>query len=117
MSYLSKNKDTGVTQVGYLRIIGSLICLMTCTRPNIAYTVSKLTRYTSNPSDDHWKWIVRVLRCLRYTRDCGLHYTKYPAIVEVYSDTNLIFDIKDSKSISRFIFILGSVTILWKSSK
>ena len=34
---------------------------MNCTRPDIAYAVSKLSRYTSNPGEDHWKAIVRVL--------------------------------------------------------
>ena len=40
--------------VEYSQIIGSLMYLMNCTRPDIAYTTSKLNRYTSNPSDDHW---------------------------------------------------------------
>ena len=56
-------------------MIGSLMYLMSCTRPYIAYAVSKLSRYTSNPNGGHGKGIVRVLRYLRYTRDYGLHYT------------------------------------------
>ena len=80
--HLSKNKGESVSQVEYSRVIGSLMYLMSCTRPDIAYTVSKLSRYTSNPGADHWKAIVRVLRYLRYTRSYGLHYTRYPAVLE-----------------------------------
>ena len=70
--HLSKNRGEGISQVEYSRLIESLMYLMSCTRPDIAYTVSRLSRYTSNPSADHWKAIVRVLRYLRYTRNYGL---------------------------------------------
>ena len=98
-------------------MIGSLMYLMSCTRPYIAYAVSKLSRYTSNPNGGHGKGIVRVLRYLRYTRDYGLHYTRYPAVLEGYSDANWISDVKNSKSTSRYVFTLGGVAISWKSSK
>ena len=80
--HMSKNKGESVFQLEYSRVIESLMYLMSCTRLDIAYTVSKLSRYTSNPNDDHWKGIKRVLRYLRYTRDYGLHYTKYLAVLE-----------------------------------
>ncbi|KAK6160134.1 hypothetical protein DH2020_003515 [Rehmannia glutinosa] len=115
--HLSKNRGEVVSQVEYSRVIGSLMYLMSCTRPDIAYAVSKLSRYTSNPGHDHWKGIVRILRYLRYTRDFGLHYTRYPAVIEGYSDANWISDIKDSKSTSGFVFTLGGAAISWKSSK
>ena len=51
--YLSKNKGESVSQVEYSRVIGSLMYLMSCTRPNIAYSVSKLSSYTSNPGAKH----------------------------------------------------------------
>ena len=58
--------------------------VMNCTRPNIAYSVSKVSRYTSNPGVDHWKAIIRVLRYLRNTLNYGLHYTRYPSLLEGY---------------------------------
>ena len=70
------------SQQEYAQAIGSLMYLMNGTRPDIAYAVSKLSRYTSNPGPDHWKAIVRVLRYLKYTKNYGLHYSKYPAILE-----------------------------------
>ncbi|KAA3458783.1 Zinc finger, CCHC-type [Gossypium australe] len=70
--HLSKNKGESVDQVEYVKLIGSLMYLMSCTRSNITFTVSSLSRFTSNPRENHWKTIVRVLRYLRYTRatDC-----------------------------------------------
>ncbi|XP_057468692.1 uncharacterized protein LOC130757890 [Actinidia eriantha] len=85
--------------------------------PDIAYSVSRLSRYTSNPGSDHWKAIVRLLRYLRYTRDFGLHYTKFPAVLEGYCDANWISDMKDSKSTSGYVFVLGGAAVSWKSSK
>mgnify|MGYP003702928687 CR=1 FL=1 len=60
---------------------------------------------------------MRVLRNLHYTRDYGLHHTRYPAVLEGYSDTNWISDIKDSKSTSGYVFTLGGAAVFWKSSK
>ena len=91
--------------------------LMTCTRPDLAYAVSRLSRYTSNPSEDHWKAITRVLRYIRYTRDYGLHYTRDPAVIEGYTDANWISDIKDHRSTSGYVFTLAGAAIAWKSSK
>ena len=91
--------------------------VMNCTRPDIGYSVSKLSRYTSNPGVDHWKEIIRVLRYLRYTQNYGLHYTRYPAVLKGYSDANWISDIKDTKSTSGYVFTLSGAVVSWKSSK
>ena len=59
-----------------------------------------MSRYTSNPREDHWKAIVRVLRYLRYTLNYGLHYTRYLFILRVYNNVNWISVTKDTKSMS-----------------
>ena len=55
--HLAKNNGLGVSQVEYSRIIGSLMYLMNCTRPDLAFAVSKLSRYTKNPGVNHWNAI------------------------------------------------------------
>ncbi|KAL0388370.1 UNVERIFIED_CONTAM: Retrovirus-related Pol polyprotein from transposon TNT 1-94 [Sesamum radiatum] len=105
--HLAKNKDEPECQIEYSRIIGSLMYIMNCTRPDIAYAVNKLNRFTSNPSKDHWKGLIRVLRYLKYTSNYGLHYTRYPAVLEGYSDANWISDSKDTKSTSGYVFTIG----------
>ena len=77
--------------------------LMSCTRPDIAYSISKLSRFTSNPGDDHWKAIIRVLRYLKETRDYGLHYGRYPTVLEKYTDANWISIKKALKSTSGYV--------------
>ena len=115
--HLSKNTGSGISQLEYSRIIGSLMYLTNCTRPDIAQAVNRLSRYTSNPGHNHWKAIVRVLRYLRETSKYGLHYERYPAVLEGYSDANWISDTVDSKSTSGFVFTLGNAAVSWKSSR
>ena len=86
--HLTKSKGQRISQLEYLRIIGNFMYIMNCTRPDIAYSISKLSRYTSNPGENHWKALVKVLRYLKYTKNYGLHYTWYLAILEGYSDAN-----------------------------
>ncbi|GKB80230.1 retrotransposon protein, putative, ty1-copia subclass [Tanacetum coccineum] len=109
--HLSKNKGLGVAQLKYSRIIGMLMYLMTGTRPDLAYVVSRLSRYTSNPSYAHWKAITRVLHYLRYSRDYRQHYDRHLAVIEGYIDANWISDIKDSRSTSGYVFTLGGAAI------
>ena len=115
--HLSKNKGEGVSQGEYAKIIGSLMYLINCTRPDISFTVNRLSRYTSNLGVDHRKAISKVLRYLRYTRDYGLHYTTYPTVLEGYSDSNWISSVKSSKSTSGYIFTLAGGAVSWKTTK
>ncbi|KAL0294458.1 UNVERIFIED_CONTAM: Retrovirus-related Pol polyprotein from transposon RE2 [Sesamum radiatum] len=39
--------------------------LMNYTRPDIAYVVSRLSRYTHNPNKEHWDTLRRLLRYLK----------------------------------------------------
>ena len=74
------------------------------TRPDIAYSVSRLSRYTSNLGKDHWEALVRVLRYLKYTITYVLYYTGYPLVLEGYSDANWISDNIETKSTSGYVF-------------
>ena len=91
--------------------------LMSCIRPNIAYAVNRFSRYMSSPRDMHGQGIARVLKYLRFTRDYGLHYTRYPMVLEGYSDVNWISNVKDSKSHIGYAFTLRGGAVSWKSSK
>ncbi|XP_073121997.1 secreted RxLR effector protein 161-like [Henckelia pumila] len=116
-THLAKNRGEPISQVKYARVIGSLMYLTNCTRPDLAYTVNKLSRFTSNPSEDHWKALMRVLGYLKYTSSYGIKYTKYHAVLEGYCDANWISDTKYSKSTSGYVFTIGGGAVSWRSSK
>ena len=48
----------------YSSVMGSLMYAQVCTRPNIAFVVSMLGRYLSDPGQSHWKVAKKVLRYL-----------------------------------------------------
>ncbi|KAK6117910.1 hypothetical protein DH2020_048347 [Rehmannia glutinosa] len=105
-----------VDQTRYRALIGSLLYLTT-SRPDITFVVDILSRFTSNPSHEHWKALTKVLKYLKYTLEYGLYYLRYPAVLEGYSDTSWISDSKDSYSTSGYIFTIGGGAVSGKSTK
>ena len=64
--HLGKNNGDSTTQLEYSYIICSFMYIMSCTHPDIAYDVSKLSHHTNNLGQDHWKAILRVLAYLKH---------------------------------------------------
>ncbi|KAA0060459.1 hypothetical protein IC582_014232 [Cucumis melo] len=101
---LFKNTGDSVNQTEYASIIGSLRYAVDYTRPSIAYAVGLLCRFTSRPSLEHWNAIERVMRYLKKTQNLGLHYNKFPVVLEGYSDADWNSLLDDSKATSGYIF-------------
>ena len=81
------------------------------------FAVSKLSRFVSNPGDDHWCALERVLRYLIGTMSYGIHYTGYPRVLEGYCDANWISDADEIYATSGYEFSLGGGSVSWKSCK
>ena len=64
-------------EVPYLSAIGALMYLANCTRPDIAFSVNLLARYSSAPTLRHWNRVKHLLRYLRGTSDMGSFILKY----------------------------------------
>ncbi|CAM8957219.1 unnamed protein product [Rhodiola kirilowii] len=115
--HLLPNKGDPMSQLEYSRVIGSLMYAMTSTRPDIAFAVGKLNRYTSNLSVDHWQAVHRVLRYLKGTMNLGLVYSDFPSVIEGFSDARWISNEEDHSSTSGWVFLLGGGAISWASKK
>ncbi|KAL0368507.1 UNVERIFIED_CONTAM: Retrovirus-related Pol polyprotein from transposon TNT 1-94 [Sesamum calycinum] len=105
---LFKNESgVSVAQLRYSQIIGSLQYLANGPRPDISFSVSKLARYTSCPDKTHWGALDRVLRYLKGTVSLAIHYGRFPAVLEGYSDASWIAKNSRSNGCSGYVFTLG----------
>jgi hypothetical protein len=114
---LQPNKGCPVAQLEYSKVIGCLMYAMTCTRPDIAYAVGRLSRYTSNPSKEHWHAVKRVLKYLKGTMNYCLTYSGEPSVLEGYTDASWVTYVEDHASTSGWIFNLGGGAVSWGSKK
>ncbi|CAL8996920.1 unnamed protein product, partial [Prunus brigantina] len=120
--YRPKGDDEMVLgpEVPYLSAIGALMYLAQCTRPDIAFSVNLLARYSSAPTSRHWTGIKHILRYLRGTTDMGLFYsselTDAPSIVG-YADAGYLSDPHQGRSQTGYVFTCGGTAISWRSTK
>nr|GEW57327.1 zinc finger, CCHC-type [Tanacetum cinerariifolium] len=87
---LMPNKGLAVSQLEYSRVIGCLMYVMTCTRPDIAFALGKHSR---------------------------LVYSDYPSVLEGYTNASWISNTEDNLSTSGWVFLLGGGAIFWASKK
>ena len=58
----------------YREAVGSLMWLSTMTRPDISNVVSAVARHSDNPTDRHWKAVLKIMAYLHGTRGMGLTF-------------------------------------------
>src|SRR5437868_14744419 len=95
----------------YQQIIGSLMYLIIGIRLDLAFSVSPLSQYTSQPSTTQRGSAKRVLRYIKYSRDKVLTYTMCPDLsLSGFADVDFAYNQDDRKSIADHIFELAMYT-------
>lgn len=104
----------------YRELIGCLIYLVICTRPDLSYAVSYFSQFQNNACDEHYTYLKRVLRYLKSTADYGLFYEcniNTENIALGYCDADWGTDNVDRKSISGYCFLLYNNIVSWCTQK
>ena len=63
-------------KIPYASVVGSVMYSMICTRPDLAFASSLISRFMANLGKDHWYAMKWVLRYIRGTVDYRLLYKK-----------------------------------------
>ena len=113
----SKNSPKLGPEYPFKEVIGSLLYLVTCTRPDIAHAVSIASR-TSEPTVAHWKHIKRILRYLKETREEGIcfRWEESPELVG-YSDADYANDVETRRSTTGYCILYGNAPVAWRCQR
>ncbi|XP_073138282.1 secreted RxLR effector protein 161-like [Henckelia pumila] len=103
-------------EVSYLSAIGALMYLANSTRPDIAFAVNLLARYSSSPTRRHWNGIKHLFRYLQGTRN--IFYSNACNLQLIgYADAGYLSDPHKGKSQTGYLFTYGGTAISWRSTK
>lgn len=101
----------------YRSIIGCIMYLAVCTRPDIAHAASVLSQFNNCHSETHWKAAKRVLRYLKGTMDYNIVYEKSSLSVTGYVDADWASNQLDRRSYTGYVFRVGNSAVSWESRK
>ncbi|KAJ9525751.1 hypothetical protein QJQ45_003431 [Haematococcus lacustris] len=98
----------------YSALVGSLLYLTCCTRPDIAFAVGALARHMSAPTKQHWAAACSVLCYLKGSADQGLLFGGVSGL-QGFSDADYAGDKDTARSTTGYIFTLNGGAISWSS--
>ncbi|CAI7804595.1 unnamed protein product [Closterium sp. NIES-53] len=120
-SFSAPPSDESVEPSGlYPELVGCLMYLMTCTRPDLAYPLSLLALYVApgRHRKVHWDAAKRVLRYLCSTSGMGLVLGGRARVVLTgHADASWVDDLATQQSSHGYTFSLGSSSVSWRSTR
>ncbi|CAI7776572.1 unnamed protein product, partial [Closterium sp. NIES-53] len=120
-SLSSLPSDESVESSGpYPELVGCLMYLMTCTRPDLAYPLSILARYVApgRHRPEHMAAAKRVLRYLCNTSGMGLVLGgQSPVVLTDHADASWADDQATQRSSQGYTFSLGSGSVSWRATR
>ena len=90
--------------------------LSTMTRPDISNAVRAVARHSHNPTDRHWKAVLKIMAYLHGTRGMGLTFVRGSGLdLTAYSDADYADKSNDRRSVSWTVITLGGAAVSWAS--
>jgi len=105
-----------MSRVPYSSAVRSLMYAMVCSRPDLSYAMSLVSRYMSTPSKEHWRAVQWIFMYLRGTADSYLKFGRTENRLIGYVDSHYAADLDKRKSLTRYVFIVGSCAISWRAT-
>jgi hypothetical protein len=89
-----------MSKVPYVSAVGCLMYTMVCTRPDLAHTVSVVSKYMANPGKYHWDVVKQIFRYLKGTTNYGITFVRQKSDLSVvgYVDVDYAGDLDGRRS-------------------
>jgi hypothetical protein len=110
-------EKTAAAKFPYREIIGKVMYLMLCTRPDIAFAVSFLSKFNSCHGSEHHKGVIHLMRYLMTTKDMCITYGQQPIDLMGFSDASWGADVDTRRSVTGYVFFIAGGPISWKSKQ
>jgi uncharacterized protein YlbG (UPF0298 family) len=109
--------EASPTDQPFRDIIGGLLYVATTTRPDISFSVSKLTQFLDCPAHTHFEADLKILRYLKGTQHLSLHYSSQQKLtLQLYVDADWA-ESDDRVSTTGYVIMLGGGVVAWGSKK
>ncbi|OQD70189.1 hypothetical protein PENANT_c268G05202, partial [Penicillium antarcticum] len=105
------------TKARYATAIGSLMYLMVGTRPDIAFALGTLSRFTSQPQSHHQVALQRLLRYVKATQCHRITYRSGQLIGYTDADFGGSVVTDGAYSTSGYVFQLAGAPVSWSSKR
>jgi hypothetical protein len=99
----------------YSELVGSLLYLSVCTRPDIAQSVGVLARFMSGPTEEQWKLALGVVRYLSGTASYGIIFGAGETKLTGFCDADYAGDVDSRRSTTGYVFIVNGGAVSWSS--
>ncbi|MGQ3285875.1 reverse transcriptase domain-containing protein, partial [Bosea sp. (in: a-proteobacteria)] len=100
----------------YAELVGSLMHLAVCTRPDIAQAVGVCAKYMAAPTAQHWHALRGVLRYVADSRAEGLVFGAAEGLVG-FCDADFAGDTDTRRSTTGYVFMLHGGAVSWSSRR
>ncbi|KAJ9506890.1 hypothetical protein QJQ45_002417 [Haematococcus lacustris] len=100
----------------YAELVGSLMHLAVCTRPDIAHAVGLCAKYMAAPTQQHWQTLHGVLRYVASTVSYGLAFGGAEGLVG-FCDADFAGDLDTRRSTTGFVFTMHGAAVSWSSRR
>jgi hypothetical protein len=111
---------TAYFRTRFMSMVGSLNWLQNKTRPDIAYALSLVSRFMSNPSDDHMEAVLHIFAYLKHTSNLGIPMKRGSAtdlLIKGFVDADWAMDQTNFASTTGYVFTIADCPISWSSKK
>jgi hypothetical protein len=89
----------------YCEAVSTLNWAALTTQPDIAFAVTTIARFTSNPGIPHWEAVKRIFYYLNSTHDLWLTYGETSQVLKGYADTDGSMG-EDRHAITGYAFLI-----------